>query len=96
MQFAIVEKNNPLAVHGLFDSRERAERHLAVVIPEYVRKSYFMDKSLTADSFEIAIKISLPVKQGAHKPHAFQLGTEHITWCDVCGKSGSDSIHSSN
>ena len=53
MKFQIVEINNPLAVHGLFDSRERAERHLAVVIPEYVRKSYFMDKTLTAESFTI-------------------------------------------
>lgn len=53
MQFVIVEKNNHLALHGIFDSRERADRHLTVVIPEYVRKSYFMDKTLTSDSFEV-------------------------------------------
>lgn len=51
--FKIMEKANHLAVHGLFDSRERAERHLSEVIPGYVAKSYFMDKMLTADSFEI-------------------------------------------
>lgn len=53
MAFHIVEKNNPLALHGIFHSRERAERHLREVIPEYVAKSYFMDKTLTADSFII-------------------------------------------
>lgn len=51
--FKIVEKKNHLAVHGLFDSRERAERHLTEVIPEYIRKGFFMDKTLTADSFEV-------------------------------------------
>lgn len=51
--FKIVEKKNHLAVHGLFDSKERAERHLTIVIPEYVAKGYFMDKTLTADCFEI-------------------------------------------
>lgn len=49
----IVEKDNPLAVHGLFDSVERAERHLREVIPVYVARGYFMDKTLTADSFRI-------------------------------------------
>jgi hypothetical protein len=53
MQLVIVEKNNHLAVHGIFDSRERAEIHLTVVIPEYVRKSYFADKTLTSDSFKV-------------------------------------------
>ena len=49
----IVEKKNHLAVHGLFDSMGRAKRHLNEIIPEYVRKSYFMDKTLTATDFEI-------------------------------------------
>jgi hypothetical protein len=53
MQFVIVEKNNHLALHGIFDSRERADRHLTVVIPGYVSKSYFMDKTLTSDNFEV-------------------------------------------
>ncbi len=49
----LVEKNNHLAVHALFDTLDRAERHLSVVIPDYVARGFFMDKSLTADSFEI-------------------------------------------
>ena len=51
--FKLVEKKNKLAVHGLFDSRERAERYLVEVIPVYVQRGYFMDKTLTPDSFEI-------------------------------------------
>lgn len=34
----------------------RAERHLNQVVPEHVRKSYFMDKSLIASDFEIIAK----------------------------------------
>jgi hypothetical protein len=49
----IVEKLNPNAVHGIFDSLARAERHLAEIIPVYVERGYFSDKSLRADSFEI-------------------------------------------
>ncbi len=52
-RFAVVEKDNPLAVHGYFDSLERAQRHIDEVIPEYVARRYFMDKSLTADSFTV-------------------------------------------
>jgi len=52
-RFKIVEKNNPLAVHGLFYTRERAETHLRDVIPLYCARGYFMDKTLTPDSFEI-------------------------------------------
>ena len=51
--FKIVEKNNHLAVHGMFDVMYRAEQHLANKIPEYVAKGFFMDKTLTKDSFEI-------------------------------------------
>jgi hypothetical protein len=53
MTYAIVEKRDHLALHGLFDSKERAERHLTVVIPVYVARSYFMDKTLTPDDFEV-------------------------------------------
>lgn len=49
----IVEKKNKLAVHGLFDNLERAKNHLENVIPIYVMKGYFMDKTLTKDDFEI-------------------------------------------
>ena len=51
--FKLVEKSNRLAVHGIFDSLDRAERHLRVVVPLYVARSYYMDKTLTADSFEV-------------------------------------------
>ena len=53
MQYALVEKSNHLHLHALFDSLDRAKLHLQNVIPDYVRKSYFMDKTLTANSFEI-------------------------------------------
>ena len=53
MEYALTEKANHLAIHGIFDSKERADQHLREIIPDYVRKSYFMDKTLTADSFEI-------------------------------------------
>ncbi len=53
MTYAIVERNNRLAVHGLFDSLDRAERHLRDVIPTYCQRGYFMDKTLTHDSFII-------------------------------------------
>lgn len=53
MKIKIVEKKNRHAVHGIFDSRERAERHLREIIPRYVARGYFMDKTLRADDFEI-------------------------------------------
>lgn len=49
----IVEKKNHLAVHALFDSMERAKNHLENIIPVYVMKGYFMNKTLTKDDFEI-------------------------------------------
>lgn len=56
MAYALVEKKNHLAVHGLFNSLERAEYHLKNVIPNYVSQGYFMDKTLKPDSFEIIAK----------------------------------------
>ena len=53
MKYALVEKKNHLAVHGYFDSLESAKQHLEVTIPIYIQRRYFMDKTLTADSFEI-------------------------------------------
>jgi hypothetical protein len=53
MEIKIVEKKNHLAVHGLFDSYERAEWFLHHVVPEYVAKGYYMDKTLKADDFTI-------------------------------------------
>ena len=53
MVFELREKNNPLALHGIFDSRERGEEFLREQVPLYVKWGYYMDKSLTADDFEI-------------------------------------------
>ena len=53
MTFKVVEKQNPLAVHVICDSRERAQFWIDVKAPEYAAKGYFMDKTLTADSFTI-------------------------------------------
>lgn len=51
--FALVEKNNHNAIHGLFDSIERANWHLVSVIPDYCKKGFFSDKTLTPESFEV-------------------------------------------
>lgn len=53
MTYAIVEKANQLAIHGLFDTQARAEEFLRETIPIYVARSYFMNKALRADSFEV-------------------------------------------
>lgn len=53
MAFQIVQKNNHLAVHGIFNCRASAERHLKETIPVYVARGYYDDKTLTADSFEV-------------------------------------------
>ena len=55
-RFRLVEKANHLAVHGLFYSRATAERFLRDTVPEYVRRGYYMDKTLTADDFEVIEK----------------------------------------
>lgn len=52
-KFAIVEKKNHLAIHGLFYSKERAEQFIKDTIPTYVGRGYYMDKTLTADCFEV-------------------------------------------
>lgn len=51
----IVEKDNVLAVHGEFDTLERAEEYLRTMIPTYVNRGFFTDKSLTPDSFKIIL-----------------------------------------
>lgn len=51
--YRLIEKDNPNALHGIFDTLERAQRHLSETIPVYVAKGYFMDKTLTPDSFTI-------------------------------------------
>ena len=56
MKIKVVEKENHLAVHALFDYMERAQQWLNVNAIEYCRKGYFMDKTLTAESFEIIVE----------------------------------------
>ena len=53
MGYALVEKRNHLALHGLFGTKERADQHLLQTVPLYVARGYFMDKALTADDFEV-------------------------------------------
>ena len=56
MKYVITEKENPLAVHAICDAPENAERWIAVNAVEYCAKGYFMDKSLTPESFTIKAK----------------------------------------
>jgi hypothetical protein len=49
----IVEKRNHLHLHSLFTSKESAERFLRETIPVYVERGYYMDKTLTANDFEV-------------------------------------------
>lgn len=58
-RFAIVEKQNHLAVHGLFYQRDFAEYFLRDCIPVYVVGGYFANKTLTKDSFEVIDKLTL-------------------------------------
>lgn len=53
MQFIVIEKANPLAVHAICNTMERAERWIAVNAVEYCAKGYFIDKTLTPESFTI-------------------------------------------
>lgn len=52
-RFAIVEKRNHRAVHALFYTRERAEVFLREIVPTYVARGYYADKTLTAADFEV-------------------------------------------
>lgn len=52
-QYWIIEKTNPNALHGIFSSKESAERNLREVKPRECALGYFMDKTLTADSFTV-------------------------------------------
>lgn len=51
--YRIVERNNRLAVHGLFDTMNSAQYHLENNIPVYVERGYFSDKTLRAEDFVI-------------------------------------------
>lgn len=54
MSYLIAEKSNPLAVHAMCDTLVGAERWLSTLPPEYCRRGFFMDKTLTTDSFTIS------------------------------------------
>jgi hypothetical protein len=56
MQYVIVEKRNPLAVHAICDTLERAEHWIKTLAPTCCARGYFMDKTLTPDCFEIVAK----------------------------------------
>jgi hypothetical protein len=51
--FKIIEKDNPLAVHAICDTLERAQRWIDVDAVIACNRGYFMDKTLTPDSFTI-------------------------------------------
>ncbi len=53
LQWGIYEKKNRNALHGIFMSMESAERHLHKTIPDYCARGFFMDKTLTPESFEV-------------------------------------------
>ena len=53
MRYLVVEKANPLAVHAHCSCLELAEYWIKELAPEYCSKGYFMDKTLTPDSFTI-------------------------------------------
>lgn len=52
-RWKIVEKKNPLAVHGYFDSKESADRMLREEYPARVARKAWDDKTLTLDDFEV-------------------------------------------
>lgn len=66
--FKVVEKKNHLAVHGLFTRWVSAQRHIDEVIPEYVAKSYFMDKTLKASDFEVIGPDGIRAKHFSEQP----------------------------
>jgi hypothetical protein len=53
MTFYIVEKDNHLAIHGIYESSEKAEKFIKETVPVYVSRGYYMNKILTKDSFEV-------------------------------------------
>ena len=57
MKYYIVEKDNPIVIHGIFDTLENAQRHLKMNIPNYCRRGFFMDKTLTTESFTITGRV---------------------------------------
>ena len=57
IEYWMVEKKNHNSLHGIFGSRESAEKNLRELKPDECKRGMFMDKTLTPDSFEIIEKI---------------------------------------
>ena len=53
MSFALTEKKNHLAIHCIFDTRERAELFLSETVPLYITRGYYQNKALRTEDFEI-------------------------------------------
>jgi hypothetical protein len=51
--FYVIEKKNPLAVHAICHSLDRAENWIKEKAPEYCAKGFFMDKTLKPNSFKV-------------------------------------------
>lgn len=52
-QIKVVEKRDHHAVHAIFDYRHNAECYLRDVVPLYVARGFYMDRTLKAEDFEI-------------------------------------------
>lgn len=53
MKYKLVQKNDHLAVHALFDSEKSAKRFLLETVPVYIKRGYYMDKTLRPEDFEV-------------------------------------------
>ena len=56
MTYLVVEKDNRLAVHAHCETKESAGKWINKNAVEYCAKRYFMDKTLTPESFEVISK----------------------------------------
>lgn len=52
-KYKVVEKQNPLVVYGYFYSKERAENWIKVEAKCGCENGWFMDKTLTPESFKV-------------------------------------------
>jgi bifunctional pyridoxal-dependent enzyme with beta-cystathionase and maltose regulon repressor activities len=53
--YHVIEKKNPLAVHAICHSFERAEYWIKELAPSYCANGFFIDKTLKPNSFKIKI-----------------------------------------
>ena len=57
-RYKVVLKANQNFVMALFSEEQAAKRYLSTTLPNYISKSYLMDKTLKAEDFEV-----IPVKK---------------------------------